>query len=564
VRPEIAKSWKRCELIGVSRGGDLEPSFDEFDRESRLVRAAQDVLDRLAGELDDTRTCVILADSEARIVDRRLGMSSLSKGLDRVSALPGVLYDEARAGTNGLGTVVEERRPVAVHGAEHFAESLQTFTCVGVPLVHPISGVLEGILDLTCLASETNELMLPLLLEASRHVRDRLVADSSPAEQALLATFLRATRRTRRPVVCLNDHIVISNDAARGLAPADYALLWEQFAAAGARHAERVVARLELSEGRVYEARFGPVEAGSITAGAIVELKPPGRPPRVPRSAPPPAAKGPVLAGHSDAWRRVVTEIERHATHDQPVLVTGPRGVGKLRCATAIHARSRRGRDPVTVLDGSMSVADLDGQWIQPLQDALAQPDGTLVLRHLEALDERAVMVTAALIDGLDERSGPRLVGTVDVSRLGVDAGALLDRFDVTMAIPPLRARPEDVVDLFQIFAQEQGDARWSGSASPEALRTLMRYAWPGNAREVRRVVRAVILRRPSGQVTPDDLPPEIRIDAPPPGLSAIAAMERQAILEALRDADGNKQAAADRLGVSRSTLYRKLSVYSI
>jgi sigma-54 dependent transcriptional regulator, acetoin dehydrogenase operon transcriptional activator AcoR len=132
------------------------------------------------------------------------------------------------------------------------------------------------------------------------------------------------------------------------------------------------------------------------------------------------------------------------------------------------------------------------------------------------------------------------------------------------MSVPPLRTRPEDVVDLFQAFAREQGDARWAGSASPEALRALMRYAWPGNAREVRRVVRAVVLRRPSGQLTADDLPPEIRMDTSPPGLSAIAALERQAILEALRDAAGNKQAAAERLGVSRSTLYRKLAVYSI
>jgi len=133
LRPEIAKSWKRCELIGVSPAVSLEPSYDDFDGQSRLVRAAQPVLDRLAAELDDTRTCVILADAEARIVDRRLGMSSLSKGLDKVSALPGVLYDESRAGTNGLGTAVEERRPVAVRGDEHFAERLRSFTCTVRP-----------------------------------------------------------------------------------------------------------------------------------------------------------------------------------------------------------------------------------------------------------------------------------------------------------------------------------------------------------------------------------------------------------------------------------------------
>jgi sigma-54 dependent transcriptional regulator, acetoin dehydrogenase operon transcriptional activator AcoR len=551
----------------VSPAVSLDPSYDEFDGQSRLVHAARDVLDRLAAELDDTKTCVILADAEARIVERRLGMSSLARGLDRVSALPGVLYDEARAGTNGLGTVVEERRPVAVRGTEHFAERLRSFTCVGVPLVHPITGVLEGILDLTCLASESNELMLPLLLEASREVRERLVADSSASEQALLASFLRVTRRTRRPVVCLNDHIVITNDAARGLAPADYALLWEHFAAGGNRSAERVLPRLELSEGRVYEARFGPVEAGSVTAGAIVELKPPGRTRRSAGRRRDATARGPgpSLAGRSDAWRRVLTEIDVHAAHDHPVLVAGPRGVGKLRCALAVHARGPRRSQPVTVLDASLSVVDLETQWIEPLRLALAEVESTVVLRHLDALHDGAVMATTALVDGVDPDAGPRLLGTLtDVSRLEGDLGALGDRFDVTMSLPPLRARPEDVVDLFQAFAGELGDERWAGSAPPEVLRALMRHPWPGNAREVGRVVRAVSLRRPTGQLTLDDLPEEVRTAAAPAGLSPMAALERQAILDALRDAAGNKQAAADHLGVSRSTLYRKMSAYAI
>ena len=547
----------------MSPAVSLEPSYDDFDGQSRLVRAAQPVLDRLAAELDDTRTCVILADAEARIVDRRLGMSSLSKGLDKVSALPGVLYDESRAGTNGLGTAVEERRPVAVRGDEHFAERLRSFTCVGVPIVHPVTGVLEGILDLTCLAAETNELMLPLVLEASREVREHLLAESSAAEQALLASFLRATRRTRRPVVCLNDRIVISNDAARGLAPADYAVLWEHFAASG-RGTERVVPHLELSEGRVYEARLGPVEAGSVAAGAIVELKPPARRRRSPGGRRDPAADaGSSLAGRSVAWRRVIAEIELQAGHDHPVLLVGPRGVGKVRCAAAIHARGRRRSQPMTVLDASLSVVDLEHQWIEPLRDAMSQPDGTVVLRHLEALQDRALVATTAVVDGIDVESGPRLLGTVtDSSRADADLGALLDRFDVTVSLPPLRSRPEDVIDLFQVFVQEYGE--WSGSATPEVLRALMRYPWPGNARELRRVARALMVRRPTGQLSVDDLPAEVRADAAPAGLSPMAALERQAILDALRDAAGNKQAAADRLGVSRSTLYRKLSAYAI
>jgi sigma-54 dependent transcriptional regulator, acetoin dehydrogenase operon transcriptional activator AcoR len=316
--------------------------------------------------------------------------------------------------------------------------------------------------------------------------------------------------------------------------------------------------------GAWFEARVGPVEAGSVLAGAIVELKPPGRHRRTVTRPDRPAHRdsGPSLVGRSDAWRRVVAEVDLQAGHDQPVLMVGERGVGKLCAAHAIHARHSRWSEPVTVLDAAMSAVDLAVQWIEPLRARLGQAAGTLVLRHLEALHGRAVMATTALIDGIDPDVGPRLLGTsTDEGRLDPDLGALFDRFDVTVLVPPLRSRPEDIVDLFEFFAREHG---WSGSASPEVLRALMRYRWPGNAREVRRVVRAVVLRRPGGQLTVDDLPVEVRTDTTPPGLSRMAELERDAILNALRDADGNKQAAAERLGVSRSTLYRKLGAYGI
>jgi transcriptional regulator of acetoin/glycerol metabolism len=497
-----------------------------------------------------------------------MGMSSLSRGLDRVSAFPGVLYDEARAGTNGLGTVVEERRPVAVRGREHFAEQLKSFTCVGVPIVHPVTGVFEGILDLTCLASESNDLMLPLLLEASREVRERLLAESSASEQALLASFLHATRRTRHPVVCLNDQIVITNDAARGLEPADYALLWDQFARSGDRRMKRFVSELALSEGRVYEARFGPVEAGSITAGAIFELKPPARS-RQPlrRRGRPPAVRQSdgALVGRSPAWRRVMADVDLHAGHDHPILLTGERGVGKLRCAMAMHTAGRRRSERCGVLDASLSAVDPDGQWIEPLRGALDSPDGTLILRHLDALRDRALVATTALLDQHRPGVGPRLLGTVsDAAPRDGDVGAVLDRFAATIVVPPLRSRVEDVIDLFEAFARELSDERGPGSASPELLRELMRYRWPGNARELRQVVHAVVLRSRRGPLTADDLPAEIRTEIAPPGLSHIAALERDAILEALRSTGGNKQAAAALLGLSRSTLYRKLGAYSI
>jgi transcriptional regulator of acetoin/glycerol metabolism len=267
--------------------------------------------------------------------------------------------------------------------------------------------------------------------------------------------------------------------------------------------------------------------------------------------------------GRSGAWGHVTAELELHAGHDHPVLIAGERGVGKLACATAIHAGGRHRCAAFTVLDASLSAVDVTRQWIEPLQRALGSPDGTLVLRHLDALRDRALVATTALLDQRDRTVGPRLLATVgDTASRDGDLGALLDRFGATILVPPLRSRSEDVIDLFDAFSRRED--QWSGSATPEVLRELMRYRWPGNARELRHVVQAVLLRRPTGQVMVDDLPAEIRTDVVPPGLSRMATLQRDAILAALRDSGGNKQAAADRLGVSRSTLYRKLSAYAI
>jgi DNA-binding NtrC family response regulator len=261
----------------------------------------------------------------------------------------------------------------------------------------------------------------------------------------------------------------------------------------------------------------------------------------------------------------VIAEVELHAGHDRPVLLSGERGVGKLRCAAAIHDGGDRRSEPFTVLDASLSAVDVERQWIAPLQAALDRPSGTLALRHLDALRDRALVATTALIDQRHPTSHPRLIGTVTGGgRAGGEFGALLDRFDVTIALPALRTRPQDVIDLFEAFARELRDEAHPSSTSPEVLRELMRYRWPGNARELRHVVRTILLVRPTGQLTVGDLPAEVRTDVAPPGLSRLAALEREAIVDALRDSGGNKQAAADRLGVSRSTLYRKLTAYSI
>ena len=95
VRADIATSWRRCQLIGVAANGEDVPYNPEFDRPSRLLRAAAPVIDRLAEQLTDSPATIVLADSEAQIIDCRAGTRKLIQALDRAFVAPGFRYAEA-------------------------------------------------------------------------------------------------------------------------------------------------------------------------------------------------------------------------------------------------------------------------------------------------------------------------------------------------------------------------------------------------------------------------------------------------------------------------------------
>jgi two-component system response regulator AtoC len=137
----------------------------------------------------------------------------------------------------------------------------------------------------------------------------------------------------------------------------------------------------------------------------------------------------------------------------------------------------------------------------------------------------------------------------------------------VSIRIPPLRERREDIPLLAEHFAQKHG--RPEGSAiSPEARELLVAYDWPGNVRELENAVARALALNPSGVVIPEDLPDAIRIaqaesapaPLPPPGdRPTLAELERRYASQVLGETGGNKTRAAEILGIDRKTLYRIL-----
>ncbi|HEY2762317.1 MAG TPA: helix-turn-helix domain-containing protein, partial [Pirellulales bacterium] len=139
----------------------------------------------------------------------------------------------------------------------------------------------------------------------------------------------------------------------------------------------------------------------------------------------------------------------------------------------------------------------------------------------------------------------------------------------MTLAVPPLRDRPEDLPLLLKHFLSRASAE--AGKPIPEieaeARACLMRYRWPGNVRELHNVVERAVLLGKSETVQVDDLPPQLAAEAPlsahaDPGHNlkqAMAAPEKQIILEVLERHNWNRQATSEELGINRTTLYKKM-----
>lgn len=563
-RDEIVSSWRRCKLVGVAPTGEDVPYQPEFDRPNRLLRAAGPVIDRLAEQMIGGPVSILLADCEAQIIDRRAGGRELSQALDKALVAPGFHYAEEFTGTNGIGSALEERRPFVVSGAEHFRENLQEFTCIGSPLRHPISGSVEGVLDVTCRVDDSNELLRPLVLAAVREIESRMYADASRREQMLLEQFLRASRRATTAVLTLNEDVVMANTAASGLLDhSDQAMLWE-WACRMLGSRDEYVGEVRLARDVVVAARATRVGDPGAMAGVVVEMRPqPDAPDRVAVARPRGRRRGrtdasEAMAGRSAAVGRLRDDVDSVLTLDVPLLVCGEPGTGKLFVAKHVH-RKRGDHEPLTVLDAVASQDD-PAAWMARLNVSL-DASGTVVVRHL---DELAPALAARVEAVVESGARARVIATAR-GRGGHDAvSRVLDHFPLSLTVPPLRYRGEDIADLAPLLLNARSLRRPVPRLTPGALRTLVGLDWPGNVRELESVLVTAVTRSLGSDISQQHLPPEYRSGGNRSGPSSLQRAERDIVMETLVETRGNKLAAAARLGVARSTLYRKMRVLGI
>lgn len=303
---------------------------------------------------------------------------------------------------------------------------------------------------------------------------------------------------------------------------------------------------------------------GTSAGGAVLEIdvQEPEPSPRGRRGNPPRPA--PVdLPGRSLAWRQVCARAADLADSSLPVLIVGEPGVGKVALARMMHERSPAAADLI-VADAALTGVDGREQWLARLGAQLASSAGTIVLRHLDALDGSTVMALSALLSASDQGSRPRLLATLTRSPDAPKRSELphLPHFQAIITVPPLRERLEDIVDIVPVLVR-----RHAGDLGPrcgaDLIQALMRSDWPFNVAQLENLLLSMLTRHRSGELTVHDLPAEYQTVSWR-RLSPIERAERAAIVQALARTRGNKSQAAAHLGIARATLYRKVKELGI
>jgi transcriptional regulator of acetoin/glycerol metabolism len=627
----LARSWSRClNDYRLHPDRPREPAtLSRVALEQRCERMA-DVIDcaryemtTLYQQLADSTSAVVLTDTDGVIV-HMVSSPEFAAEAAPLGLRAGVMWSETEAGTNGMGTCLAAAGPVAVRREDHFFTQFAQLTCSAVPVFDP-AGKIAAVLDVTSRSGLMQQHLLVLLGMTARMIENRLIDQrfrtAHPLHFHARPEFVY-TLHEGRLAVAEDGSILAANRSALfqlGLTSMDDIR---------SRHIEDLFqTSLEDMLRRSTSSSFHPVVTYRANAahrffavarrpaaeadrarpgsgqGVAVALSAPTRAPL----RPPPARSGVAALSFRD--KRLAAHLEtatRVIARQTPVLLSGETGSGKEVFARAVHERSPHGQGAFVAINcaslpESLIESELFGYRAGAFTGAqrsgrrgkILQADGGTLF--LDEIGDMALDLQARLLRVLDERQVTPLGGEetypVDfqlVSASHRDLPALVreGRFredlyyrlaGIELQLPALRERSDKRELIRSVLAAEGGGEAQLGA---DAERVLLGYAWPGNVRQLRHVLRTAAALADGQTITCAHLPalltgpsagPALSGPAPAPApapaaadrepvkLNPIQANERQVLLQMLEQYRWNMSNVAKALDVSRNTLYRKL-----
>ncbi|WP_205587429.1 sigma-54-dependent Fis family transcriptional regulator [Rhizobium jaguaris] len=589
---------------------------------SELLVAAKRPFSAIGRMLNGTGAMLVLADGDGVLIDVMGDKKTIYDGMDIHLGIGGK-WTEDVVGTNGIGTALWTGEPVFVHAAEHFCAGIKTWTCAGAPIRDPFDGKVIGVVDLSGHPDIFRPHNIALVAAAAREI-ERALSDSQNEERIrLLEAFIASAShhhssdgvmiidRQGRAVYSNNVPITEKKRFGDTLQGGGSCRLPELTNSGFLDNIANALPR-DMRSCHVRPLEFD----GHVRGAALVFPKTPSsKTSRIGGSETSQRLKEAraQIVGESDVLLAAIDVACRVAeTKDvTSLLIEGETGVGKELFARLIHAGGgNSAANPFIAFNcgaitkelfGSELFGHVNGAFTGASREGKAgvfeRANGGVL--SLDEIGEMPLDIQPFLLRVLEERVVHRLGDSqarpVDVRLvastnrdLKAEVGAGRFRRDlfyristVSIRIPALRERGGDSLLLLDHFNRRLAARKEIEPLhfSNEALDALLAYHWPGNVRELRNLVERLHLLTRNGFIDIDDLPADVtELSADPPALLetpiAKAAMdtpvvsfeeaERQAIRNALAAEGGNLSKVAQRLGISRPTLYRKLEQFGI
>ncbi|TXH75679.1 MAG: sigma-54-dependent Fis family transcriptional regulator [Lysobacteraceae bacterium] len=594
----IVRSWVRCTAADRSACDPVE--FEPVGRAQlrglrdgnhALLSAAQAPLDSLAKAISGAGYAVLLTNGSGYALSVGGSIDGRPNPM-RLAFREGVDLSENIIGTSAMSCAISERRAIRVFGPEHFFSATNIFHCAAAPIIAP-SGELVGVVDITRESPFPDPGALALVSHCAQAIEGQLFRDL-PAYLTLSLGW-HAGPSAGEPALLIafgaDGEILAMNEEARSFTGGDVrrpALYFEDIFAGRFRDCvdalgrSRDAASLLLHSGlRLFASRAGtpPRSAAPIRQRAGGgEL---GKPP-----APLPEFGDSRLASQIHAAQKALAS-------GLPVLVLGETGCGKEVVAQSLHARSRHGGGPLVALNcaaipesliESELFGHVEGAYTGARRGGMAgkieQADGGTLF--LDEIGDMPLHLQARLLRVLEAREVTRLGGTtsrkidfqlicathqdipgaIGANRFRADLYYRINGFALRLA--PLRTR-DNLQALIDTVLAGIGDG--TRALSDEARDALQRYDWPGNTRELKHALcYADAIAGDGERLRPEHFPEQTifsqAIQAGPTVATKglLPALEQDAIDRMLHETGGNVLLAAQRLGISRATLYRRLS----
>ncbi|RTM06419.1 MAG: sigma-54-dependent Fis family transcriptional regulator [Bradyrhizobiaceae bacterium] len=593
---DIYDSWMRCITLGLDALRPPSPEFvdaavlrQEQQRCSLVRGLALAEMHTLHQQIAGSNFMIAFATAEGLLLDS-ISDSSFSDASDAACIRAGSIWTESICGTNGLGTAAYLKRPIVVHGREHFFARYNNLTCVAAPIFAP-DGEVAGILDASsdCMSRQAHTQALVAMaatqiengLFREQHRGNILIAFHNRGEYLhMLSAGLLAVDNDGR--------ILAANRAAR-------VLLHGLPAFAGRLFGDVFRGRFSdfVDEGRRKERQRLEDDVGSQFVATIENSRQFPMTHRVlaPRPAPP---KSPAAAFVSADPRiaAIVQRVAIAAARKMPILIRGETGTGKEQMARHAHAASQRAGSFVAVncaaLPDSLIEAELFGYTEGAFTGArkggsaglFKEADGGTLF--LDEIGDMPVTLQAVLLRFLDDWTVRPVGGSkrevdvllVSATNANLDDAIAKGRFrsdllfrlnTLEVTLLPLRER----TDFADIARHLMAKIDPSIALSEAAIQRLAQRSWDGNIRELRNVLARLSLSETGpvidaatvdaaiGPGSAEPVAPKIKMDESAP--ADLHEIQRALVLATFAETGNNISKTARRLGISRNTVYRAL-----